>query len=408
MELYNRKNINILLQKEPNTPRYSVNFFFKTNKKEKFDGVNSLLARLLLQGTKKYSASDLAREFENNCIDISIVAKRDYIKASLVFLNEDFKLAMELVKDLFLNSTFDDFEKEVFKLKGEIISDLDYPKFKLSDMFVKTLFKNHPYSSTHTKILETLDKIKKEDIIDAQREMFNSQKAIALVGDYDDKEEILAFFENEFPFMQNVEVNDEIENVFYNDIKKDEIVWISKNDAQQAQILQGWLVDSFKSEFCAKFAVLNNILGSSGLSSRLFTNLRDKQGLAYTVRSQYETMLHSAIFNMYIGTSPKNIQKSLDGFRIELQKLADCPPDETELQGAKDNISGRSKYFSQNNSQISSRKGYDYMMGLGLGYDELFLDDVNNVSASDVSNMAKKLLSMPKLIVIIAPDEFKI
>ena len=134
---------------------------------------------------------------------------------------------------------------------------------------------------------------------------------------------------------------------------------ISKNDASQAQVIQGWIVDSFKSEMCAKYSLLNNILGSSGLSSRLFVNLRDKQGLAYNVRSQYETLLHSAIFNMYIGTTPKNIQKSLDGFKSELEKLALLPPDEVELKGAKENISGRMKYFTQNNSQIASVQGYN-------------------------------------------------
>ena len=408
MELYNRKNINILLQKENKTPRMSVNFFFKVNNQEKFAGVNSLLSRLLLQGTKKYSAEELALEFENNCIDISFSAKQDYIKASLVFLNEDFKKAMELLKDLLLNSTFDDFDKEVFKLKGEIVSDLDNPKFKLSDSFVKNIFKNHPYSTAHSVILENLDKIQKQDVIEAHKEMFNSQKAIVLVGDYENKEEILKFFEEEFPFMENFEQEDNIPNLFANDLAQDEVIWITKNDASQAQIIQGWIVDSFKSEFCAKLSVLNNILGSSGLSSRLFVNLRDKQGLAYTVRSQYETLLHSAIFNMYIGTSPNNIQKALDGFKDELQKLASSPPDEDELIGAKENIFGRSKYFSQNNRQICARKGYDFMMGLGIDYEDLFLDDIKNVTAQDVSNMAEKLLSMPKLVVILAPEEYKI
>ncbi len=405
MELYNKNNINILLQKEAKTPRYSVDMFFKVNKGQKYFGITTLLARLLLQGTKKYSSQALALEFENNCIDISIIAKKDYIKASLSFLNEDFKYAMELLKELLINSTFDEFEKEVFKLRGEIIADLDNPRFKLSDMFTKSIFKFHPYSSCHTKILEDLDKIKKEDITEAHKNLFNSQKAIVLVGDFEDENEIINYFENEFSFMKNENQQDEIYDLYYNDIKEDEIIKISKNDASQAQIIQGWLVDSFKSEYCAKYTVLNNILGASGLSSRLFVNLRDKQGLAYTVRSHYETMLHSAIFSMYIGTTPKNIQKSLEGFEIELQKLASNPPDEKELQGAKENISGRYKYFSQNNSQISSRKGYDFMMGLGLNYDDLFLDDVNHVSAQDVSNMAQKLLSMPKLITIIAPDE---
>ena len=119
-------------------------------------------------------------------------------------------------------------------------------------------------------------------------------------------------------------------------------------------------------------------------------------------------MFHSAIFNMYIGTAPSNIQKSLNGFKEELQKLADTPPSEKELQGAKENISGRLKYFTQNNSQIAAINGYNYMMGLGLDYNEKLMEKINKVSAQDVSDMAKKLLSMPKLITIIAPDEFKI
>ena len=166
--------------------------------------------------------------------------------------------------------------------------------------------------------------------------------------------------------MKDCKIQSEIEDIFKLDINEDEIVKIVKNDASQAQIIQGWLVDSFNSPISAHLAVLNNILGSSGLSSRLFVNLRDKQGLAYTVRSQYETLAHSAIFNMYIGTAPINIQKSLDGFKQELQKLADVEPSEEEMQGAKENIQGRLKYFTQNNSQINAVQGYNYIMGLGL------------------------------------------
>ena len=75
MKHYNQNGINILLEKTPKTPRMSVSFFFKTDKKEKFYGINSLLARLLLQGTKTYSASELALAFENECIDITTKAK---------------------------------------------------------------------------------------------------------------------------------------------------------------------------------------------------------------------------------------------------------------------------------------------------------------------------------------------
>lgn len=405
MEHINTEGIEILFKRTPKTPRIALNFFFKINEKEKLNGVNVLLSRLLLQGTKKYSALELSKQFEEECIDISFKAKQDYIKASLIFLNEDIKKATELFKELILNSTFNDFEKEILKVKGEIMADLDSPKMKLTDAFVKNIFKNHPYSSTHTNILNDIDKITKQDIIDAHKKILNSQKLIVIVGDIEEKNKFIEYLKDEFAFMKTNECEDKIKDVF--SIKENENIWLTKNDVSQAQILQGWLIESFKSDDCAKFAVLNNILGASGLSSRLFVNLRDKQGLAYTVRSQYETLLHSGIFSLYIGTAPINIQKSLDGFKNELQKLADKGPDEVELQGAKENISGRIEYFTQNNSQIASVYGYNYIMGLGLNYNQEFLKKINNVKSNDISNMANKLLNLPKLTVIIAPEKFK-
>ena len=278
MQKFVRDNIEILMEHTPKTPRMCVSFFFRNQKREKYFGVNSLLVRLLLQGTKKYTALELAEKFERECIDVSCKAKQDYTKISLVFLNEDFNLAMELVSDIILNSTFESIDKEIFKIKGETISELDAPRTKLSDCFIKTIFKEHPYSSTLTRILEDIDKIAKEDVVDAHKTMLNSPKAIAVAGDIKDEDKILDYFEKNFSFMKNSVSNDEIEDMFKSDITEDETVFISKNDAQQAQIIQGALIESFNnSDLCAKYAVLNNILGSSGLSSRLFVNLRDKQ-----------------------------------------------------------------------------------------------------------------------------------
>ena len=406
MEKFDTDGIEILFENAPKTPRTSVNFFFKTTYKEKYAGLNPLLARLFLQGTKKYSANDLSREFENECIDITLKAKQDYFKASLTFMNEDFYKAVGLFKEIMLNSTFEDYKKEIHKIKGEIISDLDNPKTKLSDAFLRELFENHPYSSGLTKTLEEIDNIEFDDIIEAKNKLFNTKKLISVVGDFSNKDEVLNYFKDNFEFMKSSYDEEKLEDMF--SLKEEKNIWITKNDASQAQILQGWLVNSFNSEEYPKYIMLNNILGGSGLSSRLFVNMRDKQGLAYTVRSQYETLLYSGIFSLYIGTAPKNIQKSLDGFKIELSKIAEVEPDEEELKGARENISGRIKYFSQNNSQISSQEGYNSLMGLGLNYSKVFMEKVNNVKGYEISALAKKLLSSPKLTAIIAPDEYKI
>ena len=184
MKRYNKNAINILIEQVDATPRISVAFFFKTDKKEKYYGVNSLLARMLLQGTKNYSALQLADMFERECIDISTKSKQDYIKISLSFLNEDFERAMELLNEIITNSTFDDLEKEKLKIKGEIVSDLDNPRIKLYDMFVKKIFREHPYSFTLTRILDDIDKITHDDIKEAYSQLLQANKTISVAGDF--------------------------------------------------------------------------------------------------------------------------------------------------------------------------------------------------------------------------------
>ena len=93
-------------------------------------------------------------------------------------------------------------------------------------------------------------------------------------------------------------------------IQKNKVELI-KEDAEQAQIIQGWLVPTLGDEDYEKIMLLNIILGASGLSSRLFLELREKKGLAYTVRTSFETHAKSGVFSIYIGTEPSNINTGI-------------------------------------------------------------------------------------------------
>ncbi len=408
MEHITKDGLDIILNDRKNTPRTSVCFYFAVDEPEKYSGIYALFAKLLLQGTKTKDAKTLALELEKNCIDVSIKAKQDYLKASFLFLNEDFKLAMQYAKDILLNSTFDELENEKFKTKAEIKEDLDSPRVLASDSFVRGIFRGHCYSNTCSKTLEEIDNVKKDDILDVYNKILNSKKVISIAGDIEDVNELTQYFSDNFDFMKTNDTESKIP-VITDFVSKDgnaEIIKVSKANLNQAQLFQGWIVPSIKSDLYPKISVMNNILGASGLSSRLFVELRDKQGLAYTVRSSYEALLKSALFSFYIATEPKNIKKSLDGFIFELTKLAKNPPSQQELQGAKENLTGRLEYFSQTNSQLASMEGYNYLAGLGLNYSAKFIEMINNVSANDVSGAANYLLSKNSLICALAPDEY--
>ena len=153
-------------------------------------------------------------------------------------------------------------------LKGELTAELDSAKVKLSDLFTKTIYKNHFYGNSYTKILEELDNITIEDVKNSYNNILKtSKKVIAIIGDVKIHyaTELLEKYLSDIPTSctTTANINPPSEIV-------QESAEIIKNDAQQAQIVQGWKVPQIGTPDYPKLMLLNVILGASGLSSRLF------------------------------------------------------------------------------------------------------------------------------------------
>ncbi len=404
MKFITKNNFNIALENIKDTPRCAIYLYLSTPNKIKI-GADVLLGNLLLQGTPTKTAEQIASELEKYGIEISIDSNTDYLRVSILCLNEDIEKAMELTCDFMQNANFETFNKEVSKFKGEVDAILDAPQRKASDKFYREIFENHKYGITNTKILEEIDNLTKEDVINYYKEIFQGKKIISIAGDFKNEENFINLLVQHFPFMKN----NENANVTLLDFKSEKsgIYKIEKEDAKQAQIFQGWIVEGLLSKDCAALNVLNNILGASGLSSRLFVELRDKQGLAYTVRSSYKTLKDGAAFLLYIGTEPSNIKKSLDGFRHEIERIIKEPPLKEELDGAKESYSGKYKYlYTQTNAQIARGSGWNFINGLDFDYNEKLLKDIFNVTSDDIVNVVKKYLLKPPVTVVLAPKEY--
>ena len=104
--------IESVYKQNKNTPRMAFTLNIAINEPEKYAGTYSLMNRLLLQGTKKYSNTELAKILDENAIELCTDMKQDYLRFRFVCLNEDFKLAMDILDEIITNSTFDEFEKK--------------------------------------------------------------------------------------------------------------------------------------------------------------------------------------------------------------------------------------------------------------------------------------------------------
>ena len=399
-KITNLKNgIELFYKKNADTPRVALCFNMSLNVPEVVFGAYTLMARLFMQGTKNRTAEQLAHELDRYAIELTTEMRIDYLRLKFVCLNEDFDKALEIFEDIIKNSTFDEVEKEKAKLAGEIQAQLDSPRAKVIDSYYKNIYANHHYGITNTVILDSLSKITKEDVLHAYETfMSDSKKVIAFVGDME--------YDNVFDKLNDRigDIAPSVENLpdlsvpVLNEIKKDEII---KPDANQAHILQGWIVDN-KEDYPA-LSLLNIILGASGLSSRLFLELRDKKGLAYVVRSSYDVARLCANFSIYIATEPNNIEVSLKGFKEELGKIKNELVSQEELDNAKNNLFGKWAFSQEDNSQQAGSYAHYAANGLGFEFNEKIRDKIRAVTPQQIKDAANKYFNDKYVISIIKP-----
>lgn len=394
-------NVELFYKKNLNTPRVAFCLNFALVDNDVKPGINSLVARLLFQGTKSRSAEQIALDFDNNGIDFAVEMRADYLRFRFLCLNEDFEKAIELVTDLIKNSTFEEFDKEITKLKGEIVAELDAARAKASDNYTKNIFEGHSYGFSNTVILDNLSSITKEQVVSAYQNLLNnSKKVMTVVGDveYSEVERILDANLSDLPSGTAALIDNKPK-----DLVEAKYVDIIKPDANQAHIIKGWRVETFDSEDYPALILLNIILGASGLSSRLFLELRDKKGLAYVVRSSYETMLNAASFSIYIATEPKNIDVSLAGFNEEIEKIKNILVEDEELENAKNNIMGKWAFSFETNSQQACNYAHYGILGLGFDFNERTKERVRLVTSEQIQDCANKYFNEKSVISILKP-----
>ncbi|MBQ9688083.1 insulinase family protein, partial [bacterium] len=167
--------------------------------------------------------------------------------------------------------------------------------------------------------------------------------------------------------------------------------------------IQGWIFPALTDPTYPEIVLMNIILGSAGLSSRLFLELREKKGLAYTVRSAYESNELCASFSIYIATEPKNIQICLDGFKTEIDKLKTVLVDEAELENAKNNLFGRQQFVTETNAQQANQLAYYGIMGLEFNFQEIMIERIKQVTPEKIQQCAQKYFNDNYVISILKP-----
>jgi zinc protease len=362
-------------------------------------GLSKAVAQLLTRGTNSRSASQLAEEVETLAGSLEGFSGWNSIGLEARFLSKFFPNAMELLADCLTNSTFphEELEKERPRLLASVRRERDHPTRMVMRLFRETLFRVHPYGLPQDGTEESIASLKREDLVEyASRFIVPQRGVVAIVGDVSFQEALKwakRYLEgwraqgSELPQVPQEPPMDSPRSAW------------EKLELKQAHIVMGFPSTHLRSPDKYALDVLDAIL--SGQGGRLFRELRDRQGLAYSVTSFSRLGLDAGYFGTYIATSPENIQKALDGLREEIRKAREELPSLEELEGAKRNIIGTYEIGQQTHSAQAATIAFDELYGLGYDYGPRYLESIQRVTAEEVLGVARKYLRPDRMVTAI-------
>ncbi|MBY0449368.1 MAG: insulinase family protein [Cyanobacteria bacterium] len=397
----------MLFRQDEEAARLAISLYFRGgNSIEPIPGMADLVDRLLMKGTKNRSQEDISIAIDSLTLAVDTDTKRDFSQMVATVLEEDLEASLELMSELLNDSTLAEFDKEKEKMVGEIQMEMDAPKNRASDGFVRTLFEGTPYNVVSSVLMDSLPLMNSIKTAEAHyRSIFRPENMLISFAGNVDQARAVRLFEQYLPKSATTQKAPIPPNhITLKTFVEDVIVPFPKDDSAQAHIFKGWHAPALTDSDYYALNLMNTILGGAGLSARLFTELRDKQGLAYNVRSSYEAFRLGGMFYLYIGTEPSNKDRCLEGFKIECQKLMDTPVPAKELDEAKANILGRRSLYLETVHQQANYLGAQVMMGRTVSDVHEMPERISAVTAADIQRVAQRIMSQPAVIAVAGPS----
>ena len=368
----------------------SVGVFVNTgsrNETAKINGISHFLEHMAFKGTKKRSAKQIAEEFEGIGGHINAYTSKEKTVYYAKVLKQHAEFAVEFLSDIIQNSTFDktELEKERGVILQEIAMTNDTPDDIVFDYFQETAY---PSQALGRSILGPEDNIKKfsrNDFTKYIGQQYNYKNiAIAAAGNI--KQSDLEKWSKKY--FTNLGTNEikEVEAAKYKggDFRKEKKL-------EQVNVVLGFKGLSYSNKNYYTSQILSTILGG-GMSSRLFQEVRENRGLAYSIYAFNYAHSDSGIFGIYAGTTPKKVNELLDATCGEIKKICEKISND-EMKRVQTQFQASLLMAKESTSSRMQRIGGEILAHNRLIPDKEVLEKIAAVSKKDVMNLATEIFS---------------
>jgi len=392
---------------EPAVPMIAVDFAFVGGAAQDAlgkGGTATLVASLLDEGAGDLDAKTFHARLERRAIELGFQAERDTLRGTLRTLTENKDEAFEYLRLALTQPRFDSSDVEV--IRAQVISLLRRATTSPTDIanqrWWQVAFADHPYGRPVNGTLESVPTVTIADLQDyTRRVLARGNLKVAVVGDID-AESVKVMLDRVFGGLPAQPELKPVANVSPQGLGRRIVVTL---DVPQAVVTFGGPGIARKDpDFMAAY-IVNHILGGGAFSSRLYQEVREKRGLAYSVYDTLVWLNHSALFLGGTATRADRAGETLAVIDKEIHRLAEEGPTAEELGKAKAYLNGSFVLNLDTSSKIAALLVQLQLDGLPIDYFIRRPDMINAVTLEDARRVAKRLLNGGMLVTVAGRPE---
>ncbi|WP_066364933.1 M16 family metallopeptidase [Neobacillus fumarioli] len=397
-----QNGVRIILEQIPTVRSVAIGIWIGTgsrNENPKTNGISHFLEHMFFKGTTTRSAKDIAESFDSIGGQVNAFTSKEYTCYYAKVLDTHSQFALDVLADMFFNSTF--VEEELKKEKNVVLEEIkmyeDTPDDIVHDLLSRAVYEDHPLGYPILGTEETLNTFTGASLKQYINERYNPESVvISIAGNV--PETFIHEVEKYFGFYQgeNREIQEDSPVFHANRISR-------KKETEQAHLCIGFEGLKVGHDDIYSLVTLNNILGGS-MSSRLFQEVREQRGLAYSVFSYHSAYQDSGIVTIYGGTGAKQLNVLYETIQETLDKLKQNGITEKELTNSKEQLKGSLMLSLESTNSRMSRNGKnELLLKRHRTLDEI-IEQIDAVTKQSVDEMARSIFTNQFSVSLISPD----
>lgn len=392
--------ISAVLEPIPGVVSVSVGLWVKSgsrNEPEGSHGYAHFIEHMLFKGTERHTAKEIAGMVDRVGGQHNAATNREYTCYYINVISDHLELALSLIAETYYDSLFDaaELEKEKNVVMEEIRMYEDTPDELIHDVFMETMLMDHPLGHSILGTGESIGGVTRESLVDFYRGQYRNDNAvIAIAGNFEKRraEELIGKFFGRLNGKEGAMSPPAPEP------RRDDFRHIGK-DLEQVHVCLGAGGMRRDDEDRWPLYIMSTVLGGS-MSSRLFQNIREKEGLSYSVYSFHSSYSDTGVFGIYCATLPENFNRVIDMMAGECRDIAINGVTAEELQDTKDFLKGNLALSLESVEVRMGQLAKDAItFHRSFSFDHI-VDMINRVTLDDVMRVCHRVFGSRRLTVV--------